>query len=87
MSTYRDIALLIPSEYRKEIIELNIVHQSVAIKENPGMAYLVTIWKNYVDENFAGECNLCLGDLLKNYKQLLPEIIQLEKEAKLLDAV
>lgn len=81
----RRIADLIPEEYRKEILELNMIDQAVANATDPTMYYLGTIWKNYVEPGFTGDCNLCYGRLLDNYKQLKKVFIEMEKEKKLLN--
>ena len=83
----REIAQLIPGEYRREILELNMIDNAVAIANNPDMNYLGVIWKNYVDSGFTGDCNLCYGELLKNLKALKGTLIELENESKMLNAL
>jgi hypothetical protein len=82
--TPKEIAQLIPAEYRKEILELNIIENAQAISSNESMLYLVAIWKNYVEPDFSGDCNLCLGRVLTNLKNMLPTFVELEKESNLL---
>jgi hypothetical protein len=47
--TYRQIANQIPSNYRKEILETNLISSAIASASDPAMQYLGTIWKNYVN--------------------------------------
>lgn len=87
MSSIRQIAELIPAEYRKEILELNMIENAVANDTNQSMHYLVVIWKNYVEPNFEPDCNLCRGRVLKNFRGLKSELIELEKEHNLLKSL
>lgn len=86
MSTYRQLAEMIPAEYRKEILELNIISKAQAIAGNSSMYYLFTIWKNYVETSadLSLDCNMCLSRILHNYAEIQPELIELEKQSKLL---
>lgn len=81
------IANLIPAEYRKEILELNIIEKAVAIAGDPNMDYLSTIWKDYIEPDFEPDCPLCFTRVLKNFKNLKPTLIELEKNSKLLDFI
>ncbi|HQW16466.1 MAG TPA: hypothetical protein PLG68_17155 [Niabella sp.] len=82
-----DIAAMIPAEYRKEILEMDMVANAHPTSTCNTMHYLATIWKNYIEPTFTGDCNLCYSRVLNNYKQLLPTLIDLEKQAKLMNAV
>lgn len=81
----KNIAALIPVEFRREILDLDMISNAVVSVGNNEMHYLATIWKEYVDPQFEPVCPLCLGTCLKNWKQLLPWLIELEQESKLLD--
>lgn len=83
---YRQIAEKIPAEYRKEILELNLVHNAIAVSTDPSMDYLVKMWQTYVEPTFKGDCDRCLATVLKNYKSLVDDFIKLEKEEKFLTA-
>ena len=85
MSQLRKLAEQIPAEYRREILELNMIQQAVASNTNQTMLYLTTIWKNFIEKEFEPDCNLCCGRVLKNLKAMQPDLIALEKESKLLD--
>lgn len=80
----RRIAELIPAEYRREILELNIIESSVAMAGNESMDYLVVIWKDYVEHDFEPECNLCRARVLGNFKEMKSTLVEMEKEYQLL---
>jgi hypothetical protein len=81
------IAQLIPPEYRKEILELNMIDTAIAQHTDTTMHYLAVVWKNYIEKDFKAECNFCLARVLKNMKSLKPILIRLELESKLLKQV
>ena len=85
--TVREIAQMIPQEYRKEIIETGLIHSAIPTITNPSMNYLGIIWKNYVSPEEDLHCGLCLQRIIENYRQMEPILIQLEKERKLLNSV
>ncbi|MGE9312879.1 hypothetical protein ACLOAU_14625 [Niabella sp. CJ426] len=82
-----EIAKMIPSEYRKEILEMDMIANAQATASDNTMYYLATIWKNYIEPTFQGDCNLCYARVLNSYKQLFPDLIELEKQSKLIDEV
>lgn len=82
---YRQIAELIPEEYRKELLETNMISKASAVASNASMFYLFTIWSNYVEPGLEIGCGSCLERILNNYEQLLPTFIELEKSRKLLN--
>lgn len=85
--TARQIADRIPAEYRKEILDLNMINQANAIAGDTHMYYLMTVWKNYIEPSFEPDCNLCLARVLKNFKLLKQHFINLEQENQLLNEV
>lgn len=78
------IAELIPPEYRKEMLELNMIDTAVAQHGDNSMHYLATIWKNYVEKDFTGDCNLCLARVLDNFKAIKKHLVEMEKGSQLL---
>lgn len=87
MSNLAKIAAQIPDEYRKEMLELNMIDDAVAVENNQPMHYLCVIWKNYVEADFEPECNLCRSRVLKNMRAMKNEFIQLEKNHNLLQGL
>jgi len=49
------------------------------------MQYLCVIWKNYIEPTFEPDCNLCCSRVLDNLKAMLPTMVAIEKEKKLLE--
>lgn len=82
----RAIAQLIPQEYRKEILELNVINSAQAIAGNESMQYLEVIWKNYVEKDFEPDCNLCHTRVLKNFHAMKNDLIKLEREYQLMNS-
>lgn len=85
--TQKELSLLIPDEYRKEILLTNMINKAQAVEGDVVMNYLFTVWKNYVEPTIIVTCNLCLARVLDNYKALQETFIQMEKESQLLKEV
>jgi hypothetical protein len=83
----RTIAAQIPASYRQEILDLNIVGLAVASTTDKNMNYLAVVWKSYIDPNLNTGCNICMQELYRNWNNLLPSIVALQKENNLLDTV
>lgn len=81
------IAARIPANYRKEILELEIIQNAAPIATDGGMQYLATIWQTYIAPQETINCPLCYERVLKNFKELLPILADMEKEAKLLEGI
>lgn len=79
------LAAKIPEEYRKEIVELQIIDKAQAVASNESMIYLATIWKNYIDASLDPKCGLCYERVLKNFRKMKPAFIALDKGDKMLD--
>ena len=82
-----DLAKKIPSEYRKEILDGNMIANATFIKDEPNTDYLATIYKNYFETDFKTGCGRCLERLSKAMRNMLPFLIELEKESRLLDEI
>lgn len=87
MSRLAEIAAKIPAEYRKEMLELNLIDDAVATEASEAMHYLVVMWQNYVEKDFEPSCPLCLSRVLKNMKAMKKHLIELEKQSNLLKSV
>lgn len=83
--TARQIAALIPAKYRTEILETNMIATAQAVATDGPMSYLATLWKEYIAPHEDIRCPLCLARILKNYHELQPFLVDLEKQTKLLD--
>lgn len=87
MSKKRRIAQLIPAEYRKEMLELNMIDSAIAVAGDQAMHYLVVIWTNYIEYDFKPDCNLCRGRVLTNFKAMKKDLIELEQQSNTLKAL
>lgn len=83
----RKIAERIPHEYRRELLELNLIDIAVATDGNEPMHYLVVIWQQYIELDFQEDCNLCRSRVLTNFKGIKKTLIELEQEYQLLKTV
>jgi hypothetical protein len=83
----KEIARMIPAEYRHMILAQNAIYKAVAVPLDPHMQMLFTVWTNFINPGggLSLECTRCLGQMLDDYKKLQPEFINLEREAQLLD--
>lgn len=83
----RQIALLIPVEYRREILATNMIGSAMSISANASMNYLAVVWKNYVSPNETITCGACLERILNNWRMIQMDLIELEKQSQYLDSV
>lgn len=83
----KELAALIPQEYRKEILDLDMIESASATAESSNMHYLIVVWQNYIEKDFQPDCNLCLGRVLDSFKQMKKSLIELEREYQLLKSL
>ncbi len=83
----RELALLIPDEERRFILENNYVGKAIGIIGNKEMDYLFKLWKYFIEPSVEASCNACYERILKNYKQLVTVLIDLEKESNTLKSI
>jgi len=84
--TLNEIASLIPAEYRREILQTNMISQAIANTADPSMYYLLNIWQTYVDpaNKIDVGCGLCREQILNNYRGIQETLVTLEKQSQLL---
>lgn len=87
MANAKRLAERIPAEYRKEILEMNMIQEAQGSNTNSTMMYLVVIYKNYIEPTFSPDCNLCCGRALDAFKLMLPYLVELEKGSNALNEV
>ncbi len=85
--TLKQIAETIPAEYRKEIIACQMIENAIASIADDSMNYLFTIWATYVEPGIDMSCGLCIDRVLKNWKQLLPVLTEMEKHSNWMKAL
>lgn len=92
MSNARETAKLIPRQFRKELLEDNVIYKAIVKHGDTHMQILVIIYENYIFNegkpiDMNNPCLKCLGKILEVFNLILPELINLEKESKLLDVI
>lgn len=88
-SALRDIALLIPAEYRKQILEENVIYKAVPASNDRHMSILFTIWTHYIDPGtpVKMDCPYCLADIIKNFQGLQEAFIEIAKDEAFLESL
>lgn len=91
MSNYL-AAKQIPSKFRQQILNDNIIYKAVPAAGDNQMKVLVILYNTYIFTegepiNMDNPCLACLGKILDIFKALEPELVTLEKENVLLQTV
>lgn len=73
----------IPVSDRKTILEGDYI--SKAIPGSMEMDFLMQVWKKNIEPDLQVTCNLCYDRVLKNWKSILPALIVLEKNYRILN--
>lgn len=81
------MAALIPAEYRKEILDLNMIETARLTADDYTMHNLCVIFKDYIEKDFDPACPLCYARVIKFFKQIKPALEELEKQSRLLDSI
>ncbi|MFA6060051.1 MAG: hypothetical protein WC756_17745 [Taibaiella sp.] len=87
--TLHQLAIAIPKEYRDQIIDENMIYKAIGASTDRHMRILFTIWSQYVDphgDNDMG-CPACINNILNNFKQLEPILIDIRKQEQILDSI
>lgn len=86
----KNLAKKIPDKVRSEILltEKDIIENAVASASNPNMQTLLKIWHKFIEPHKEMvSCPICLGNILTNFKQLKPYLIELENDYQKLQIV
>jgi hypothetical protein len=88
--TIRQIAAQLPPKFRKHLVDENIIYKAVAQPYDTHMKVLVVYYENYIFRegekiDMTNPCMLCLGHVLEQFRILEPALIELEREANLLN--
>ena len=88
----RVTAALIPPMFRRQLLDNNWVYKAVVVANDPQMSILVVIYNNYIFSegpavDMSNPCLACISKILDIFKLILPDLIELEKESKLLEIV
>jgi hypothetical protein len=91
MTNYQT-AKLIPTEFRTQIVDDNVIYKAVVAPDDVQMNILVILYQNYIFTegelvDMSNPCLACLSKILDIFKLLLPEFLLLEKDRKLLEDI
>ena len=84
----KNIAARIPHEVRNQILltEDDIIFNAVSVWENPKMQILLKIWHQFIEpQKEMTQCPICIGNVLTNFRQMKPYLIELENEYQKLE--
>ena len=78
---------MIPAKYRAFIVENNLIYKAIANPADTHMRQLFEIWVTCVEPGKKDDfhCNICLSNILANYREIEQTLVQLVKEDKLID--
>lgn len=84
---YLELAKKIPAEIRSNILNGNMIQQAIGFNEY--MKYLFEAWFLYIDPEGHKDwnCGFCRENVKSNFTKLLPSLLELDKNSKLLDAI
>lgn len=81
------MASLIPAEYRKEILDLNMIDTAVPNNTDNTMFYLCVVFKDYIETDFDPACPRCYSRVINFFKRIKPALEELEKQSRLLNEI
>ncbi|AZA82173.1 hypothetical protein C1637_09920 [Chryseobacterium lactis] len=79
----KNIAAKIPDEVRSQVLltESDIISNTVAVWDNSNMQKLLKIWHTFIEPGKeVTSCPICLRNILTNFNQMKPFLIELENE-------
>ena len=88
---YRNIARLIPDNVRSTriICSADPIHHAHPVQANEHMSLLFAVWHEFIEPNKSPtfNCPVCLNNILQNFREMKGELIDLEREYKLLNSL
>lgn len=88
---YRQIALRIPDNVRSQrlMVDSDPIGNAVPVQTNYAMNLLFEIWFSFVEPNGVKKLNCpgCLKRVLDNFHKMKGELIAIEKDYQLLNAI
>ncbi|GEN74087.1 hypothetical protein [Chryseobacterium lathyri] len=84
------IAEQIPDEVRSQVLlnEKDIISNAIAVWDNDNMQKLLKIWHTFIEpEKEMTSCPICVGNILKNFVQMKPFLVELENDYRRLNAL
>lgn len=81
------MASLIPPEYRKEILDLNMIDTAIPNDTDNTMYYLCVVFKDYIETDFDPACPRCYSRVIKFFKTIKIKLVELEQQSRLLNQI
>lgn len=85
---YKGLAKKIPASVRdRDLLSADdLINNAVASAQDPYVKRLAKIWFMFIEPNAEPDmnCGKCLGNVISNFKELLPELKSLKYEEELL---
>jgi hypothetical protein len=82
------IAARIPDRVRSErlLVESDPIRTAIPVASNPELQLLFAIWYEFIEPKATGNmnCPYCLNNIVTNFKAMLPDLLELEREYQLL---
>ena len=79
----------IPSKIRKQrlLIDSDPISTAIASQNDPMMMSLAKIWYTFIEPNAVRNygCGICMSNILQNFKEFKPMLVQLQEEEEMLD--
>lgn len=89
--TYKQIARRIPDNVRSQrlMVIADPIANAIPVQADYNMNLLFEVWYAFIEPNVERvyNCPLCLNNVLANFRELKPALVELEKEYQLLNAI
>lgn len=90
-TAYTQLARKIPAQVRDNKI-LNVhdpIQHAIASSKDPHMMSLAKIWYTFVEPHAekSYDCPKCMANILHNYREIKPTLVELKREDKLLESL
>ncbi|GAB0154750.1 hypothetical protein CHRYSEOSP005_00100 [Chryseobacterium sp. Alg-005] len=86
----KKIAQQIPDEVRSQVLltDKDVISNAVAVWENENMQTLLKVWHTFIEpQKEITSCPICLGNILTNFVQMKPILIELENDFRKLESL
>lgn len=83
----KELVARIPKEYRDKLLDENVIYKAVVSKADRHMQILFAVWTTYVDPTGENnmDCPYCLNNILQSFKMMVPHLVEMSKDDKILD--
>lgn len=88
---YRQLARKIPDNVRSQriICAADPITHALPVQVNQHMSLLFAVWHEFIEPHKQPvyNCPVCLNNVLQNFREMKGDLIDLEREYKLLNAI